>query len=206
MGCGTALPSLLLFHHALKSQLPLYLTLTDYNVSVLRLVTLPNLLLTFASTLPATSAPFSSDSPNPLLSSETSGDLIITPALISAFKSALAALPITLTLISGSWTPVPRLLELIPSTQEMNTFIVASETIYSPKSMVSFTDAMVGLLGRVRSGKALVGAKRVYFGVGGSVDGFREEVGKRGAVAYEVEFEGLEEGGVRRCVLEVQMC
>ena len=72
--------------------------------------------------------------------------------------------------------------------------------------MVSFTDAMVGLLGRVRSGKALVGAKRVYFGVGGSVDGFREEVGKRGAVAYEVEFEGLEEGGVRRCVLEVQMC
>jgi protein-histidine N-methyltransferase len=25
-------------------------------------------------------------------------------------------------------------------------------------------------------------------------------------VAYEMEFEGLETGGVRRCLLEVQMC
>ena len=204
MGCGTALPTLLLFQHALKSSIPLYLTLTDYNASVLRLVTLPNLLLTFTSTLPETAFPFSEASPNPLLSGQN-GDLEITPELLNAFRAALKALPITLTLISGSWTPIPKLLDLVPSMPELNTFILASETIYSPASMTAFAAAMTALLRRVKSGKAVVGAKRVYFGVGGSVDGFREECSRQGAVAYEVEFEGLEDGGVRRAILEVQM-
>ncbi|KAF2197818.1 hypothetical protein GQ43DRAFT_380121 [Delitschia confertaspora ATCC 74209] len=218
MGCGTSLPTLLVFQHALTSSIPLNITLTDYNASVLRLVTLPNLLLTFAATLPATSAPFTEESPNPLADLEEKaaagddgqeglhGDLEITPDLIKAFKQKLSEVPISLTLVSGSWLPVDKLLELVPSTPDMNTFILASETIYSPSSLVSFTEAMVALLKRVKSGKALVAAKRVYFGVGGSVDEFRIECSKRGAVAYEAEFEGLEEGGVRRSILEVQMC
>ncbi|XTI92772.1 hypothetical protein V2W45_1318978 [Cenococcum geophilum] len=208
LGCGTALPTLLLFHYAITQSIPLYLTLADYNASVLRLVTLPNLLLTFASTLPATTSPFSTDQPNPLLT-EQNGDLNITPELVASFRQVLVSLPITLTLISGSWTPTSKLLPLIATAPEMNTFVIASETIYSPSSLSAFTEAMIGILSRVRSGKAVVAAKRVYFGVGGSVDTFRIECSNRGAVAYEIEFDGLggegNGGGVRRCLVEVQM-
>ncbi|KAF1998594.1 hypothetical protein P154DRAFT_469025 [Amniculicola lignicola CBS 123094] len=205
MGCGTALPSLLLFQYALKNGIGLYLTLTDYNADVLRLVTVPNLLLSYVSILGTTDAPFSEASPNPLAdTSTTSGDLYITPEIIQSFKAALKSLPITLTFISGSWLPVPTLLSLIPSAPELNTFILASETIYSPSSLTAFTEAMVELMKRVKSGKAIVAAKRVYFGVGGSVDEFRGECANKGCVAYEMEFEGLEDG-VRRCLVEVQM-
>ena len=182
--------------------------LTDYNADVLRLVTVPNLLLAWVATFDdATAAPFSSETPNPLVGEDVQdGDLEVTPELIEAFKSALKGLGIVITLVSGSWVPTDKLLDLIPSTPEMNTFLLASETIYSPSALEAFTEAMVGLMGRVTCGKAIVAAKRVYFGVGGSVDGFREECARRGCVAYEMEFEGLESDGVRRCLVEVQMC
>ncbi|ORY12404.1 hypothetical protein BCR34DRAFT_299818 [Clohesyomyces aquaticus] len=206
MGCGTALPTLLLFQYALRNSLVgLYFTLTDYNADVLRLVTVPNLLLAYAATLPATDAPFSVEAPNPLADERAdAGELYITPEFLKAFRSTLSSLGLGLTIISGSWLPVPALLSLIPSTAELNTFVLASETIYSPASLLAFTEAMSALLKRVKSGKAIVAAKRVYFGVGGSVDGFRLECANRGLVAYEMEFEGLEEG-VRRCLVEVQM-
>ena len=57
-------------------------------------------------------------------------------------------------------------------------------------------------------GKAMIAAKRVYFGVGGSVDAFKVECRERKAVAYEIENHGVDLGeasGVRRCLMEVQM-
>jgi protein-histidine N-methyltransferase len=212
MGCGTALPSLLLFQYALANSLPLYFTLTDYNVDVLRLVTVPNLLLTWASTLDAEASKAifgieDGESENPFLTggAEDEGkDLYLTPNLLTAFKAHLSSTGITLTLLSGSWTPTPSLLSLIPSSPDLNTFVLASETIYSPSSLNAFTEAMVALMKRVKMGKAVVAAKRVYFGVGGSVDEFRGECARRGCVAYEMEFEGLDVG-VRRCLVEVQM-
>ncbi|KAF1971653.1 hypothetical protein BU23DRAFT_581470 [Bimuria novae-zelandiae CBS 107.79] len=206
MGCGTALPSLLLFQYALQNQLRIYFTLTDYNADVLRLVTVPNLVLTWASTLDeAKSKALFGETGNPVLNTEeNNGDLYLTPAVLDAFKADLACTGLTLTLLSGSWLPTDTLLSLIPSSPELNTLVLASETIYSPSSLAAFTDAMVLLLRRVKSGKALVAAKRVYFGVGGSVDEFREACGNKGCVAYEMEFEGLELG-VRRAICEVQM-
>ncbi|KAH7138719.1 hypothetical protein B0J11DRAFT_500920 [Dendryphion nanum] len=207
MGCGSALPTALLWQYALKERLGCQFTLTDYNEDVLRCVTVPNLLLAWVGTLDATTFPFSVENPNPLAGEDVrEGDLEVTEELKEAFRKSLSELGIRVTLVSGSWTPTERLLELVPSTPEMNTFILASETIYSPAALEAFTGAMVGLMGRVRSGKAIVAAKRVYFGVGGSVDGFREECSRRGCVAYEMEFEGLESDGVRRCLVEVQMC
>ncbi|KAB2580897.1 hypothetical protein BFW01_g6810 [Lasiodiplodia theobromae] len=210
LGCGTAIPTLVLFHYALTQSLPLYFTLADYNASVLRLVTLPNLILTWASTLPADSPLFTPETPNPFHNDdgEGHGDLYLTPALLAAFQDALAANPLTLTLVSGSWVPAPSFLSLVPSSDQMNTLILASETIYSPAALTAFADACVGLLRRVRLGKAMVAAKRVYFGVGGGVDAFKEEAAARGAVVAEVENSGVEMGegtGVRRCLLEVQM-
>jgi protein-histidine N-methyltransferase len=209
LGCGSAVPSLLLFQYALRNGLGLYFTLTDYNADVLGCVTLPNLVLAWAGTLDERqSKEVFGDGGNPLLNGEEHGDLYITPELIEAFKSSLATTGITLTLLSGSWTPIPTLLSLIPSSPDLNTFILGSETIYSPASCSAFTEAITALMKRVKTGKTVVAAKRVYFGVGGSVDGFRAECAEKGCVAYEVEFEGLGgegEGGVRRCLVEVQM-
>jgi protein-histidine N-methyltransferase len=209
MGCGSALPSLLLFQYAIKNQLGIYFTLTDYNADVLRLVTLPNLLLTWAATLGVEeSKALFPETENPLLGPEENGELYIIPEILTAFKKAVSEIGITMTFISGSWTPVEKLLEMVPSSPDLNTFILGSETIYSPASLTAFTDAIVALMGRVKTGKTMVAAKRVYFGVGGSVDGFREACAQRGCVAYEMEFEGLgdgSDGGVRRCLVEVQM-
>jgi protein-histidine N-methyltransferase len=209
MGCGSALPSLLLFQYAVKNQLGIYFTLTDYNADVLRLVTLPNLLLTWAATLGVEeSKTLFPETENPLLGPEENGELYVTPEILTAFKKAVSEIGIIMTFISGSWTPVEKLLEMVPSSPDLNTFILGSETIYSPASLTAFTDAIVALMGRVKTGKTMVAAKRVYFGVGGSVDGFREACAQRGCVAYEMEFEGLgdgSDGGVRRCLVEVQM-
>ncbi|CAI6339420.1 unnamed protein product [Periconia digitata] len=244
MGCGTALPSLLLFQYAVKNGLGIYFTLTDYNVDVLRLVTVPNLLLNWVASLDGemgeklfegaegeggeekggslvgvsgfvdgsvsstttttTAAESSSTGANE--EQQAQGELHITPHLLSAFAEHLQSTGLTLTLLSGSWHPTDSLLPLIPSTPSLNTLLLASETIYSPASLRAFTAAMAALLKRVKEGKALVAAKRVYFGVGGSVDGFRVECGGVGCVAGEVEFEGLEGGGVRRVICDVQVC
>jgi protein-histidine N-methyltransferase len=208
LGCGTAIPSLVLFQYAITEGLTIYFTLTDYNVSVLQLVTLPNLLLTWASTLPATEAPFSPDSPNPLSGPEDNGDLDITPELTNAFTSALASQGITLNLISGSWSPALPFLSLIPTAPEMNVLVLASETIYSPTALPSFAEALIGILKEVRMGKGMIAAKKVYFGVGGSVDAFKIECRERKAVAYEIENHNVDlgkNGGIRRSLVEVQM-
>lgn len=141
------------------------------------------------------------------MSSESHGDLYLTPSLVAAFQATLAEAPLTLSLVSGSWVPVESFADLVPSAPHMNTLVLASETIYSPAALSAFADACVGLLRRVRMGKAIVAAKRVYFGVGGGVDAFKEEAAARGAVVADVENSGVEmgQGGVRRCLLEVQM-
>jgi len=90
----------------------------------------------------------------------------------------------------------------------MNTLVLASETIYSNTALASFTEALIGILKQVRMGKGMIAAKRVYFGVGGSVDAFKIECRERKAVAYEIENHNVdlgESGGVRRSLVEVQM-
>lgn len=207
LGCGSAVPSLLLFQYALKNKLSMMFTLADYNADVIRLVTLPNLVLAWAATLPDPDSASLLPDGNPLHSmAEDHGDLYLTPEILAAFKQHLQSAGLSLNLVSGSWTPTSSFLDLVPSAPELDTVILGSETIYSPASLAAFAETIVALMGRVKAGKAIVAAKRVYFGVGGSVDAFREECAQRGAVAYEMDFEGLETGGVRRCLLEVQMC
>ncbi|KAH9863620.1 hypothetical protein J1614_009552 [Plenodomus biglobosus] len=169
MGCGSALPSLTLFQYALRERQSCYFTLTDYNADVLRLVTLPNLLLAWVATLSAAqSAVLFSEGGggNPLLdgggggnaatgqdgnADDDNGDVYITPTLLAAFKSTLAELGISLTFVSGSWTPTQTLLDLVPSSHDLNTLILASETIYSPASLAAFTEAITALMGRLVS-------------------------------------------------------
>lgn len=172
--------------------------LADYNDSVLRLVTLPNLILTWAATT------HDVDFPGP--DSTNTGDLDLPQSTIEAFASSLASHNITLSFLSGPWsTP---LANLIPaSAPEAGTLILAAETIYSPASTKAFTELLVTLLRRVKMSKAMIGAKKIYFGVGGSVDGLKEACRELGAVAYEIENPGVPnmDAGVGRALIEVQM-
>jgi len=198
LGAGTALPSLVLFQHALKNQYAVTFTLADFNAEVLRLVTLPNLLLTYARLCSGNSVLDDAD--------DGSGDLDITPELKSDFLTALAAAQIQLNFISGPWSSA--LADIIPaSSPDLGTVILAAETIYSPASTNAFVDLVVHILKRVKMAKAIVAAKRMYFGVGGSVDGLKEACRDKGAVAYEVENSGVAgmDQGVGRALLEVQL-
>lgn len=197
LGAGSALPTLTLFQHCLRNSIPQTFTLTDYNSSVLQLVTLPNLLLTWAA---STSPPLID------LAESPSGDLDNIPTLLPQFLSSLAASHIQLVFLSGPWSP--SLASLMPeSASDMGSLILASETIYSPASTHAFVELLVQLLRRNKMAKAVVAAKRFYFGVGGSVDGLKEACAERGAVAYEVENSGVEgmDSGVGRALVEVQM-
>ncbi|KAK4696407.1 hypothetical protein P7C71_g1490, partial [Lecanoromycetidae sp. Uapishka_2] len=88
---------------------------------------------------------------------------------------------------------------------EIVSTIIASETIYSPSSMVPFTEVILKALEASETigsrAKALVAAKKIYFGVGGSIDEFwsvLERLGGRGAVVWESVGPG-----VGRVILEV---
>ncbi|KAK5688388.1 hypothetical protein LTS10_000366 [Elasticomyces elasticus] len=200
LGAGTALPTLVLFQHALLNTIPLTFTLADYNDTVLRLVTLPNLLLTWAATTKQ------GDFATTKLDSDGTGDFDLSPELVARFLSDLKSMEIRLRFLSGSWSPA--LANLIPASGfDYGTVILAAETIYSPESTEAFTELLCVLLKRVKMSKAMIAAKRMYFGVGGSVDGLKAACRERGAVAYEIENHGVPgmDGGVGRALVEVQM-
>jgi protein-histidine N-methyltransferase len=210
LGAGTALPSLILWRHFLLSSLTgMNFTFADFNEEVLRLVTLPNVLLTFAfSNSPQGFLSHEHDNNGPENSEaeQRQGELEITPALKSSFLSTLHTQQISLNFLSGPWSP--DLARHIPeSAPDMGLLILAAETIYSPKSTAAFVDILAILLKRVKMAKAMLGAKRLYFGVGGSVDGLKEACRDRGAVAYEVENHGVVgmDAGVGRALVEIQM-
>lgn len=56
--------------------------------------------------------------------------------------------------------------------------VLGSETIYSPATTGLFTDVLLGAL--KKGGRGLVAAKRIYFGVGGSVADFVSGLGRAG--------------------------
>lgn len=193
LGAGTALPSLtilrkwLLRHSSHSERAPkLQLCLTDYNRSVLELATVPNLyLVTQFCDQPISGTHKESGSED-----------------LEHFKATLFRLGIDVSLISGSWTP--DFVDMIPSISRSSlvdahdTLILASETIYSPAATRMFTQVLLSILRKTRdqgsNAKALVAAKRMYFGVGGGVDEFLqvlEELGGRGSVVWETQGSGV---------------
>lgn len=199
LGAGTALPSLLLFRLLLCSKpspIPVRRSfwLADYNPSVLRLATIPNLLLTYALTA----------NPVPL----ASGDLEMTHSFLTSFHEFLADRNIYIRTAAGNWGPRLAALMTPPSDPyPAETLILASETIYSPESTLAFTVCLDETMRRCEESgcrvRALIAAKKVYFGVGGGVDEFLgalKERGSEGNVVWETEGMGR---GVGRCILEV---
>lgn len=179
--------------------------LADYNPTVLQLVTLPNFILAWAihhrEGLPLLSEAFSSE-----------GELDLTPEIVKAFQEFLIAREISLLFFSGAWSP--EFVGMIVNAQnhadasgaEQATIIIGAETIYSPFALSSFLETILALMQHAKAyskvAEVLVGAKRLYFGVGGSLDDFVVQVQERGAVVERLreETEGVRRGVVR-CVL-----
>jgi len=167
---------------------------------VLRLVTIPNLILTWAANTASVGFP------SPSLTADITGDFELSPEALQRFTAEMRSKEINFRFLSGPWSS--SLANLIPaSAPDMGTVILAAETIYSPESTEAFVELICELLKRVKMSKAMIGAKRMYFGVGGSVDGLKAACRDRGAVAYEIENHGVPgmDGGVGRALVEVQM-
>ncbi|KAI0154841.1 hypothetical protein GGR57DRAFT_98262 [Xylariaceae sp. FL1272] len=206
LGCGTALPSLALFKWAMVSEAAsLSFILADYNPTVLQLVTLPNFILAWAmhhrSELTVLNDAFSEE-----------GELDLTPEILEAFQAFLLTRRISLSFFSGAWSH--EFIELfadIPthssdSDVQESTVVLGAETIYSPFALSSFLQTILALMQRektqARMAAVLVGAKRLYFGVGGSLDDFVVQAREQGATVESLreETEGVRRGVVR-CTL-----
>ena len=185
-----------LFQWSLESDLSqshgLDLGLADYNPTVLQLVTLPNLLLSWAQVVKKDSW-------------EAEGDLEVDEELIQQFLASLDSHRITLSFFSGAWSQ--EFVQLVVSnmgSEPAQLTIIGAETIYSPAALSSFAQSLVGLLKAMPTGEksSLVAAKKVYFGVGGSMEDFCDKVRAEG---LQVEHVREESEGVRRAVVEVKM-
>lgn len=155
MGCGTSLPSCYLFPKISNTTL----ILSDFNYDVLRLVTVPNLILNWL---------------------KPEDDFVISEELIEGFLSFLSERAVNLRFISGSWSP--QFTELVGPVS----LILTSETIYSPQTLPILTKTLLDLCPK---GTILLGAKNIYFGVGGSIVEFLQLLNKYKLenVKYEVE-------------------
>jgi protein-histidine N-methyltransferase len=192
---------------------PISFVLADYNPSVLQLVTLPNFILAWAiyhrGKLPVLEEALSPD-----------GELDLTPEVLGAFQDFLSSHKISLLFFSGAWSP--EFVSMVADSQntpgtsmpssvdeqnvEQATIILGAETIYSPFALGSFLQTILSLLqhekARGQAAEVLVGAKRLYFGVGGSLDDFVVQAREQGAIVEQLreEAEGVRRGVVR-CTL-----
>ncbi|KAL0938896.1 histidine protein methyltransferase 1 [Colletotrichum truncatum] len=211
LGCGTALPSLAILQWTMRdsaARSPLLLTLADYNPTVLQLVTLPNFILAWAQ---------ERRSQSPVLQEAFAleDELELTPEVLQQFQDFLTSSQISLNFISGGWSE--ELVGLLYESQSkldktnanFDTLLLGAETIYSPFALDAFNEMVFAVLSREQrergsdcQSQALVGAKRLYFGVGGSLDDFVDRARGKGATVTQIaeETEGVRRGVVR-CTL-----
>jgi protein-histidine N-methyltransferase len=189
---------------------PFTFILADYNPSVLQLVTVPNFLLAWAlhhrHQHPALRDSFSLE-----------GELELGPEVLQAFQTYLLERNISLSFLSGGWSPeFVRLLYDLPgaapqaSASSPVSLLLGAETIYSPFALQAFNETVFAVLGREQAAlgaqaTAFVAAKRLYFGVGGSLDDFVEQAQAKGGSITKLreETEGVARGVVR-CVIQSQ--
>ncbi|KAK0551173.1 hypothetical protein OC845_002292 [Tilletia horrida] len=202
------------------------LDLADFNAQVLRLVTLPNLILTWYFS-PASKAfqeqakdhaPYK-NAIEQETSAEVPGDLELSPELLAAFQTSLDDRQIQLRFFSGPWSRLSAL--LFPSStdsadQRRYDLILSSETVYSLSTLPSLVnilhDCSTG--GRKTAGDSITGdgggranclvaAKVLYFGVGGGVHSFVQAVQAHERRRGSVQTVRQINSGVGRAVLAV---
>ncbi|ODV63649.1 protein-histidine N-methyltransferase ASCRUDRAFT_30996 [Ascoidea rubescens DSM 1968] len=218
IGCGTALPSCFLLKKIIEdkismndkpAQKKLDLILSDYNYSVLRLVTVPNLILSWASTLSVDilkSLQENRDQERELQANE----IFLSQNLLDTFYANLKSNNITLHLVSGSWCrdyiDIINGVKTKPDVTDNKTLLISSETIYSPTMLPIISEVIIELQNcGNQNNLALVAAKDIYFGVGGSVADFINYLeGKiRDGTNIKYRIEKIDYSGLKRSMIEV---
>jgi protein-histidine N-methyltransferase len=205
LGAGSAVPSMVALTRilAVKTDTVLrterrrfHLTLSDYNDEVLRLSTFANILLTSQQQL-------NRRQDGELLRSQSlEGSIDTDELLIRNCHELWREAGVSFSFISGPWG---KDFEVAASNGvplgSSNVLILASETIYDLKSLPAFAETVINLLrASGELSRAWVAAKTLYFGVGGGVDAFAQEVNLRGGAVREIMHM---KQGVSRVVLEV---
>lgn len=168
-------------------------------------VTLPNLFLTWYFHQQDNQA-------------DHNGDIEVTQELKEEFAMTLENRDITLAFYSGSWDYLDEAGAFDQSATQTNV-VLTSETIYSTQSLPSLVHALeAASAGSIESSMqkaaltdseekskprrsvCLVAAKVLYFGVGGGVDAFNEQIKRRQGSSRIV---WKSERGVSRLVLRV---
>lgn len=152
---------------------------------------------------------------------EENGDIELTTEILEEFKASLKALDVRLDFYSGSWDALHEA-GAFESSECKGSIVLTSETIYSMDSLPGLVESLERACGKSIEddlGRAtlketgqetlkgpeldvccLVAAKVLYFGVGGGVNAFKEELTKRNAISKTV---WSSDRGVGRVVLEV---
>ena len=208
LGAGSALPSIVALTRILTRILMgtrqtkaadvgarFHLTLSDYNDEVLRYSTWANVLLASEREL---------DRRRRLPLDDETDSLEVNEDLVRDCRKLWQDKGVSFNFISGPWGKdfEDATMNVLASRQP-NLLILASETIYDLNSLPVFTDTLIDLLRRHgMQSRAWVAAKKLYFGVGGGVDAFVQEVETRGGAVAEIM--SIKEG-VSRVVLEVTL-
>lgn len=183
---------------------PLSITVADYNPSVLYLVTLPNFLLAWALQQRDRSSLLQQAlSVEEGGSDEKNGELELTDEVKEAFCAFLTSANIALSFLSGGWSA--EFVELLYPSDAAgqgstgHTLVLGAETIYSPFALEIFSKTLLAILRREGPATAVIGAKKLYFGVGGSLDDFVQRMREAGVTVNELREEA---DGVRRGVVQ----
>ena len=178
---------------------PSCFVLTDFNYDVLRLVTVPNLVIHWASTIPPQQLQMlcSGEDGPPLQNDE----IIITQRFISAILADFATKNISISLVSGGWN---RSFLNIAMSFGVKT-LITSETIYSPQSLPLVAELILELMAPTGSicSRAVVAAKSIYFGVGGSVTEFVNYLETRRPQNIELLRKEVGESQLKRVIIDI---
>ncbi|KPV75954.1 uncharacterized protein RHOBADRAFT_52962 [Rhodotorula graminis WP1] len=217
VGCGTAVPSCSLFARLLNEirlspteegadkPRKTRLHLQDYNKQVLSLITLPNLLLTYAQHLATPARAPEADEEPP--ADPQPGELDVTPEFLASFEALLERENVELRFSEGDWAGMATALRA--DDDERYDVVLTSETVYAVESLPALLDLLEAATARGTDDDALclVACKRIYFGVGGGELEFRRRVEERGAEVEAVWGAGEGRGkssGVGRTVMRVR--
>ncbi|KAG5518977.1 hypothetical protein PMAC_002508 [Pneumocystis sp. 'macacae'] len=178
LGCGSALPSVALFIQTLYSEnQTIKFTLQDYNISVLKFLTIPNFFLAWAIVKN--------------LEFVSLKEITVTNTLKEKFLSDLSQQNITIECFSGGWCN-----EMNYLIQDRHDLILGSETIYSKQNIDPFINMLVYNIKNDQDSGALVAAKKVYFGLDTSVEDFIQKL-KEHNLNYSVVYENINSGVIR---------
>ncbi|KAG0256844.1 hypothetical protein BG011_004297 [Mortierella polycephala] len=224
LGCGSALPGI----YVLTQSSSVKVDLQDYNDQVLKLVTLPNVLLNthvrpdqqpdeeveeeVEDDKKKTADGADDNDEGEDEDDEDEDDVPEADPADGDFMGVELDLPDSdedrLKLMQkveeqtkfymGDWSELVDLFAF-KSDEDKYDLILTSETIYAEESHQKLYDTIKNSL--KRSGKALVAAKTFYFGVGGDILSFRRLIEKDGAFDVKVVFSA--QAFVRREVLEL---